>query len=460
MKLGAFIEQGPMNWQILQQNNGWAQIHLAGSWANEEMSDDLRVFVRIVSEDTGASVVPWQRCEALEDNRWRTTVSNIPAGGLYRIESCLTQSGSRVFEWGTRGDMIHHVGVGDLYVIAGQSNSAGYAKDSIFDPPEIGIHLLKNNGRWDLASHPMNESTGTIHESNREGGNPGHSPYLSFARQLKRALGYPIGLIAAALGGSPLSAWNPEEDGFLYRNMMDILKANGNTVKGILWYQGCSDTTEELCDTYLDRFERLVFHMRDDMKDDQLPIITVQINRLVTPSTEASDRCWGKIREAQRQAVKKLENVYIVSSTDLKLSDTIHNSSASNITIGERLAAVALQQIYGKGKIFEAPDLIEARITAQDKISLLFDHIKNRIYTFDVPEDELPFAAADDMGSLRIRKYEVKGANELELTFDRVIKGRCQVNGASEQNPKPVIPVDFASHLPMLSFYGVDVVPL
>lgn len=60
------------------------------------------------------------------------------------------------------GDMIHHLGIGDLFVITGQSNSAGYGKDPIFDPPELGIHLLKNNGRWDMASHPFNDSTATI----------------------------------------------------------------------------------------------------------------------------------------------------------------------------------------------------------------------------------------------------------------------------------------------------------
>ena len=108
----------------------------------------------------------------------------------------------------------------------------------------------------------MNESTNTLHEENRENANPGHSPYLSFARQLKRELGYPIGLLQASLGGSPLSAWNPEEDGVLYRNMMNIINSQG--IEGILWYQGCSDAQEELCDTYLNRFKSMFLHIRKD----------------------------------------------------------------------------------------------------------------------------------------------------------------------------------------------------
>lgn len=43
-------------------------------------------------------------------------------------------------------DTIHHIGVGDLYVIAGQSNAAGYGKDSIYNPSEIEVHLLRNRG--------------------------------------------------------------------------------------------------------------------------------------------------------------------------------------------------------------------------------------------------------------------------------------------------------------------------
>jgi sialate O-acetylesterase len=40
-----------------------------------------------------------------------------PGRGLYRVETCLQINGNEVTEWAIRGDMIHHVGVGDLWVI-------------------------------------------------------------------------------------------------------------------------------------------------------------------------------------------------------------------------------------------------------------------------------------------------------------------------------------------------------
>ena len=326
MRIGAVIEKGPMDWQILQQVQGKADIRLSGGWSFGERIDTPKVYARIVDENTGESVVPWQPAEDTGGDRWEITIKDVPAGGLYRIETCLDQSSGKVLEWAIRGDMIHHVGIGDVYVITGQSNSAGYGKDPVYDPPEIGVHLLKNNGKWDLASHPMNESTGTLHEENREAGNPGHSPYLSFAKYLKRELAYPIGLIQASLGGSPLSAWNPEENGILYRCMMNIIASQGGRIKGVLWYQGCSDTSKDLSETYPDRFKSMVAHLRKDLKEDSLPILTVQLNRYVAPSNETADRCWGMIREVQRQAWKRIPGVFLITATPSTLSDAIHIS--------------------------------------------------------------------------------------------------------------------------------------
>jgi sialate O-acetylesterase len=457
MQLGAIIEKGLVDWQIVQQVNGKAEISLEGSFYSQDQLHEPKVWVRIVKEDTGDLVLSWQASEDLGQDKWKITLRDVPTGGLYRIETCLNEGNSRVFEWAMRGDIIHHVGVGDIYVIAGQSNSAGYGKDPIYDPPELGVHLLKNSGNWDVASHPMNESTGTIHEVNRETANPGHSPYLSFAKQLKRELGYPIGLIQASLGGSPLSAWNPEENGVLYRSMINTINLQVGKVKGILWYQGCSDAAEGLCDTYLSRFNRMVSHLREDLKDENLPILTVQLNRLVTPSSEMTDRCWGKVREQQRQATKQINGVFIIPTTDCSLSDLIHNSSAANMIIGERLARAALNNIYGRNFISRAPDITSVKKLASDSILLTFDNVFNRLYAFEVGAEDLPFAVEDEKGFANIKSYELSNYNEITITLQRKLGERCKVHGVYEQNPKGVIPIDFVSHLPILSFYNVEV---
>lgn len=169
------------------------------------------------------------------------------------------------FSSALRGDLRHHIGIGDLYVIAGQSNAAGFAQDSVTDPPELGIHVFRTSGRWELASHPLNDFTDTVHMVHQVPERQGHSPYLSFARFLKRELGYPIGLIPTAYGGSSIRSWLPGAEGVLYRNMMEIIAKTGSDIAGILWYQGCRDASEKDYNNYGQLFAKLVNGVREEI---------------------------------------------------------------------------------------------------------------------------------------------------------------------------------------------------
>jgi Domain of unknown function (DUF303). len=458
MQQGAIIENGPSNWQILQADKGFAEIHLDGYWMHPEILINPKVFARIVKEDTGDIIIPWSLCEGFGGNKWKITVDNVPIGGLYRVETCLNPDGNKNIEWAYRGDLIRHIGVGDLYVMAGQSNIAGYGRDPIFDPLEIGVHILKNDGEWDIASHPLNDATNTIHEANRENYNTGHSPCLSFAKHLKKELGYPIGLIQVSRGGSRLCEWNPDEDGILYENMKMIIKKNGNAVKGILWYQGCGDAeVDGLGDTYFERFSNFISYLRKDLDNEEIPILTVQLNRYTSAFTSGSDKNWGKIREAQRQAALKINNLFIIPSIDCKLSDSIHNSSSADIMLGERLAKSALALIYRKNCNCKAPDILYAKRVDKTKVSLIFDNIYGRIYAFDAAPSLLPIFFEDDRGGISIKEYDMGKKNELLIELDRETEGICYVHGAYEKNPRGIAPIDTYSYLPMLSFYGVEV---
>jgi hypothetical protein len=450
MKRGVVIEKGPQDWQIIQQENGKADIRLEGYCIPQ---DQCRVvYARIVDEETGFPIEPWTAAPSSGDNRWELVLRDIPAGGLYRLETCLNEAGALVLEWGCRGDMRHHIGIGDVYVIAGQSNAAGYGKDFIYDPPEPGVHLLRNNGRWDMAGHPLNESTDTLHEVNSEGANPGHSPYLAFARRLRKYLGCPVGLIQTSLGGSSLQAWNPDT-GPLYRNMMSILAAAG-PVKGILWYQGCSDTSPECRDSYLTRFREMVLRLRRDLNNPALPFLTVQIARLT--NADNNDIGWGMIREAQRRAAEEIENVFVAPTTDCTLSDAIHLSASANMVLGERLAGVALRRIYGKRYGYEAPNIKTACLAGADAVRLTFAPVYNRLYAFEELPCRLPFTVEDQEGQIRIASYEIE-KDTLTLHLERPAGSECTVSGAADMNPPWFTPVDFASHIPVLSFYRFPV---
>jgi hypothetical protein len=228
------------NYQILKRDaDGFADAPLCGTFPEGTPSGAV-AYSAVFLEENNQLIIPWTCCEQSRDG-WRTTL-RLPQGGLYRIEVRAAEHLDSL-EWSPALAHVHHVGVGELYLLAGQSNMSGYGRDFAYDPPELGIHMYGNDGQWKLAVHPLNDSLNTIYPENKEL-TCGTSPALSFARAVKRWLKVPVGLIPAALGGSALAPWHPKEDGRLYRGMLRRLSQTG-AVSGVLWYQGCSDANEQ-----------------------------------------------------------------------------------------------------------------------------------------------------------------------------------------------------------------------
>ena len=120
---------------------------------------------------------------------------------------------------------------------------------------------------------------------------------------------------------------------------------------------GEAEGYEKAADTYLERFARFVRRLREDLGRPDLPVLTAQLNRCMTPCDTDLDRQWGMVRQAQREAARQLENVWVVPAIDLPLYDFIHNSAQGNLVLGERMARCALAEIYGKELEWRAPEV-------------------------------------------------------------------------------------------------------
>lgn len=467
LKKGVIIEAGAAPWQIFQQNEqGFAAISLRGTAHRVRQSFELpltfseipdgaiTVKARIALESSGESVCPWSICQTDDNGRWSITFPRVPAGGPYRVETYMEYQGWDGLS-STRGDMIHNIGVGDIFVVAGQSNAAGRAKNPVEDAPELGIHLLRASGVWDLATHPLGETTGSVYQGHFENHNPGHTPWLHFAKLLRRELGYPIGIVMSAYGGAPLRWWNPEENGSLYRNMLEQLSAYALHPKAVLWYQGEAEGYENAAETYLSRFSQFVHALRRDLEQPELPFITVQLNRCMTPCDTALDRQWGLVRQAQVDAARTIPGVYILPSSDVALYDFIHNSAQGNLVIAERCARCALAELYGKQLMWQAPEVFRAEKTAPDTLVLHFSRICNWLNPFDVAASLLPFDAEDAQGLVHCVSYEA-GNDTLTLRFPRALDSAAVVHGVWRTNPGPCTPCD-CMRMPMLSFYALPV---
>lgn len=445
-------------WQIFQQENGYATVKVYGAYERrvtpdmvEDYLEQEKLYISVCRESDGEPVIWWTECEA-DGKNWSATLE-IPAGGPYSIYTCMKEKETSDWsEWASPGDMVRHIGVGDLYLIAGQSNAVGYGKDFIEDAPELGVHMQCNNGDWDIASHPLS-TRDTCHDLPTDGTHvTGHSMYLSFAKALKRDLGYPIGLIPAALGGVALSRWNPEENGDLYEFAMQRIGACGGKIKGILWYQGCSDTgSVAVAYSYSQRFETMVKHFRKDL-GAEVPVFTMQIAYANDYRYLANNDWWGVVRQQQADCAKKIPGVYVLPTTDSMMSDMVHIAAASNVRLGQLLAKQVLTVLYGKRYMCHAPALSGIRRISEDTVELAFDNVYERLETL-VPAWDLEIVAQEGAEQLPVAEYQILDRNKLRLTFSKPLSDGVRFHAGFPVVRKGFLPFDYATHMPLLSFY-------
>ncbi len=460
---GVFITKGPQDWQIFQQEAGLARITLSGTYNAPEAAINIGIalavpIIRVMSEDDNSQLIPWTAMPYMQGQdascgTFEMTL-NLPAGGLYRIETGLdTKSTDKTYAWIFRGDVRLHLGVGDLFVIAGQSNSAGYGRDSAFDPPSEQVHLFRNRQCWDLASHPVNESTFGADALNAEMGISGVSPYLAFGKALHRVSHSPVGLISTAMGGQPISRWDTRVNGDLFHNMIDKTKSCGKKAAGILWYQGCSDTIPERADIYLDSFRHVVEETRKALGYD-IPFFTFQLNRELASK---NDESYGMVREAQRIAASSIPGVYILPTMNIPLSDGIHNNAHGNIQLGEKMAKLCSHVLYQAPAQF-APDIISA-VCRRKILTLTFSNVQRNFAIFTPDASVIGFTLRDEAGDLLPENFTDPRStgNTIVFNLSRELKGSAFLSFCSEAVPSVLPPVDEVTYLPPLSFYNFPV---
>lgn len=451
--IGAKITSGPAPWQIIQRGpDGTAEITLTGT-----LISDLPSFVevRVANEADSSSVAgcDWQDAEMTSAEEWKITL-NVPTGGLYSIQTRLRKQG---FEWRFAGDKIWHIAVGDIWVIAGQSNSVGYGHGAVNDPPALGVHVFGMNEVWRMATHPIFDPTDTKHPANMDDGWIDVSPWLAFGKEILENAGVPVGLIPAGLGGSPLRAWDTGSgEAYLYDNMIDMIEAAGGHVAGMVWYQGCTDADsldDEVTGSYLTRFTRFVDDFRSRYGAN-LPIITTQLNRVLNFPPEAS-KYWSIIREAQRQAPKVIPNLGIVPTIDLPLSDGIHNSAIGNVTLGHRFGKAALGMVYGHDIYWKAANARSASFgEGRKSVRIRFQDVTSRLLFLAMePKD---FSVEDEAGQVAIKAARIENRDTVVLELEREAKGRAFCHNMFGCDPVSTLRDE--QQRPVLAFYRLEVI--
>ena len=367
------ISHGLLPGQVLQRDTndtGGATINGACAGAGD-------IECRIMAGDSPLSGHDWRVIGHAENQVFEATLSDIPAGGPYRVELRVATSADTV-----ESLIIDDIYVGDVWILAGQSNMEGVGnmKDAPEPHPLVRafymrdewglarekLHLLQeavdsfHNGYGDGPERPSDDTLDQIRQTAVKGVGPG----LAFGLEMRRRTGIPQGLIPCAHGGTSMAQWSPDLrsqcGASLYGAMMRRYEKLGQPVAGILWYQGESDANAEAAAVYTEKMIDLVAATRSDMQLPALPWMIVQLGRHIA----AGGTHWNNIQEQQRHLPEVIDHLDVVPAIDLDLDDGIHISGKDHQALGKRLARIADRLVHGNpnalpGIVLEKMELIQ-----------------------------------------------------------------------------------------------------
>ena len=245
--------EAPLNYQVFQRSSaGSGSVIVAGTLQfNQAVSSTVELQARVLGESrTGILPGTWQRLPS--DSRVSRFKGHLlaPAGGWYRLELRVL-IGNKAVSTNT----VEHVGVGEVFVIAGQSNSANHGEGR--QNPKSGSVTAFDGRGWRLAEDPQPGASGD-----------GGSFIPAFGDALSQKLGVPIGVVCLGAGGTSVREWLPKGDTFasppttfantiavgdglwassggLFDRLANRMKELGpQGFRSVLWHQGESDSQQ------------------------------------------------------------------------------------------------------------------------------------------------------------------------------------------------------------------------
>jgi sialate O-acetylesterase len=162
--------------------------------------------------------------------------------------------------------------------------------------------------------------------------------------------------------------WHPNPDSWAPTGLFNgmVAPAVDFTIKGVIWYQGETDSSAGRAPLYERTFPAMITDWRARWGEGNFPFLFVQLSSFTSTSAET----WGVIREAQRRTLK-LANTGMAVSLDVGQADNVHPPDKQ--TVGARLALGARAVAYGEGVEFSGPLFLEV-VPEGDHLRVYFTH--------------------------------------------------------------------------------------
>ena len=347
--------------------------HVLGDNMILQQQTDARLWGWAKAGKTVKVTTSWSKdvytAKAGSDGKWQLTVKT-PAAS-YDPLSITFDDGDKL--------TLNNVLSGEVWVCAGQSNMEmpvkgfgncpveGYNEEVVNANDYRGVHyvkipsIMRMQPQEDADCHWEEVSPKTVGEASATG--------YFFAQAVNKALNVPVGLIMANKGGSRVESWLTKENLEKYtKEPTDsagivafkpewdyhraMLWGNGTfnpilkyTVKGILYYQGCSNVGDP-GDQYSERMALLVKQWRQQFGLGEIPFYFVEIAPY--HYDDVNGDAGARLREQQYKASKIIPNSGLVCTNDLVYPyETTQIHPAQKKGVGRRLAYLALNKTYG-----------------------------------------------------------------------------------------------------------------
>lgn len=227
-----------------------------------------------------------------------------------------------------------------VFLLAGQSNMAGRGEVTDADREmHPRILMLAQDKSWQYAVDPIH------YDKSRAGAGLARS----FAKVLtEQNEDITVGLVPAACGGSPISAWVPggyhdQTNSHPYDDAIERARhaLERGRLAGILWHQGESDTRPERAAHYKERLADLITRFRSDLGAPDVPFLIGQLGQFEgKPWTD--DRYL--VNQAQIEVAAETAHSAFVNSDGLTAKeDNTHFNTESLHEFGRRYAAAYLE---------------------------------------------------------------------------------------------------------------------
>ena len=250
-----------------------------------------------------------------------------------------------------------------------------------------------------------------------------------FGDYLRKRLDVPVGLICIAVGGSPTETWVPADALRKEPNLKGLVagywldnerlsdfcqtRANQNltpaiqageylpgdasgpnhpfkpgfmweaaisrlapaAIRGVTWYQGESNAGTE--NRVLDQatlLQILIERWRAAWGKPSLPFYCVQLPGMRRPE-------WPRFREIQRRTIQKTSHAGLAITIDLGHPTDVHPIHKQQV--GERLARLALNQVYGHKDVIPMGPMLDNVIRQKDSVMLSFREVGESLKSDD-----------------------------------------------------------------------------